>query len=64
MSSADAPGDLPAVGALTVRDAGGEKGKGKARPPPSPEASAADGDETSESSRKDPTRPPPRPSLR
>ena len=46
MSSADAPGDLPAVGALTVRDAGGEKGKGKGAPP-EPEASAADGDETS-----------------
>ena len=46
MSSADAPGDLPAVGAHRARDAGGEKGKEKGAPP-EPEASAADGDETS-----------------
>ena len=41
MSSADAPGDLPAVDTLTVRDAGGEPGKGKGAVS-EPEASAAD----------------------
>lgn len=46
MSSADAPGDLPAVGPPSARGAGGETGKGKGSVP-EPEAPAADGDETS-----------------
>lgn len=46
MSSADAPGDLPAVAPPSARGAGGETGKGKGSVP-EPEAPAADGDETS-----------------
>ena len=46
MSSADAPGDLPAVGPPSARGAGGETEKGKGSVP-EPEAPAADGDETS-----------------
>ena len=42
MSSADAPGDLPAVDTLTVCDASVDQGKGKGAVP-EPEAPAADG---------------------